>query len=123
MIVKNKCINCANSYSGYAESSMHYSLRCELDDSAVSENGTCESFKLNDYHKLKFQIEKNTELQSKLDKAVEALKLAIKSASFFMGHADCRKDSWCCNCTFCRDKDSSKNLRLACETLKELGVE
>lgn len=106
MIVKNKCINCANSYSGYAESSMHYSLRCELDDSAVSENGTCESFKLNDYHKLKFQIEKNTEIQSNLDKAVEALNLVCVTIE-------------CC----CNDCSTCDALEVINKTLKELGVE
>ena len=61
--------------------------------------------------------------QQREAKLVEALKKAIGSAYFYSRHADCRKDSWACNCEFCRDKDSSKNLREAREVLKELGVE
>jgi hypothetical protein len=51
--------------------------------------------------------------QAELQATREYLGKAIKSAEFFMGHADCRKDSWACKCSFCRDTESSKNLREA----------
>lgn len=52
-------------------------------------------------------------LQQELQKTREHLGKAIKSAEFFMSHADCKRDSWACKCSFCRDTESSKNLREA----------
>jgi len=51
--------------------------------------------------------------QQELQKTREHLGKAIKSAEFFMSHADCKRDSWACKCSFCRDTESSKNLREA----------
>lgn len=52
-------------------------------------------------------------LKEELQSTREYLGKAIKSAEFFMGHADCRNDSWTCKCSFCRDTESSNNLREA----------
>lgn len=66
-------------------------------------------------------IEKeNTELKAKLGKAVEALKITACAAEFYMSHADCRRDSWSCRCSFCRPNDHSKNIRKARQALKEI---
>lgn len=58
------------------------------------------------------KIEKK-QLEQELQKTREHLGKAIKSAEFFMSHADCKRDSWACKCSFCRDTESSKNLREA----------
>lgn len=57
------------------------------------------------------EYEKVRKLEQELQKTREHLGKAIKSAEFFMSHADCKKDSWACKCSFCRDTESSKNLR------------
>ena len=48
-----------------------------------------------------------------IEKAESALRKTIESAEFFMSHADCRKDTWSCKCSFCLDTESSKNIREA----------
>lgn len=53
------------------------------------------------------------QLEQELQKTREHLGKAIKSAEFFMSHADCKRVSWACKCSFCRDTESSKNLREA----------
>ena len=58
-------------------------------------------------------------LEKELQATREYLGKAIKSAEFFMSHADCRKDSWSCNCSFCRDTEASKNLREARQYFKQ----
>jgi len=57
--------------------------------------------------------DENRKLEQELQKTREHLGKAIKSAEFFMSHADCKRDSWACKCSFCRDTESSKNLREA----------
>lgn len=61
----------------------------------------------------------NKQLEKELQKTREHLGKAIKSAEFFMRHADCKKDSWVCKCSFCRDTESSKNLREARQYLQD----
>lgn len=64
-------------------------------------------------------VRKNSEMRQELQKTREYLGKAIKSAEFFMSHADCKKDSWACKCSFCRDTESSKNLREARQYFKD----
>lgn len=65
-----------------------------------------------DYERLiSSKVDKIETLEQELQKTREHLGKAIKSAEFFMSHADCKKDSWACKCSFCRDTESSKNLR------------
>ena len=49
----------------------------------------------------------------------EQLAKAVRSAEFYQSHADCKRDSWTCRCSFCRDTESSKNLREAREFLEK----
>lgn len=56
-------------------------------------------------------------------KLVEALKIGVEAGEFFARHADCNRDSWSCKCSFCKDTDSSSNLRKARQVLKEIGEE
>lgn len=67
--------------------------------------------------------EKIQSQQATIDKLVKALELSIKSAEFFSRHADCKRDSWACKCEFCRDIDSSRNLRTARQCLAEVRGE
>jgi hypothetical protein len=66
------CENCGNSYHGYGESSLVYSLRCmERDDISVQEDDTCPMFE----HKLHYVMVKKIE---KLEKEKEELKEKIR---------------------------------------------
>lgn len=56
-------------------------------------------------------------------KLVEALKIGVEAGEFFARHADCKRDSWSCKCSFCKDTNSSSNLRKARQVLKEIGEE
>jgi hypothetical protein len=58
--------------------------------------------------------------QKELQKAIDALTLAVESASFFNKFADCNRDSWACRCEFCRDTKQTKSLSMARQALKEL---
>lgn len=62
-------------------------------------------------------------LKEENKKLVEALKLAVDSASFFSKFADCTKDSWACRCEFCRDTKQTKSLATARQVLKDIGEE
>lgn len=72
------------------------------------------------FYKNKFEAEK-----AKAEKLKKALTLAVKSAEFFSGHADCRKEGvlFKCHCSFCKESDVKiKDLREARQTLKEIEV-
>lgn len=56
-------------------------------------------------------------------KLVEALKIGVEAGEFFARHADCKRDSWSCKCSFCKDTNSSSNLRKVRQVLKEIGKE
>lgn len=60
-------------------------------------------------------------LKEENKKLVEALKIGVEAGEFFARHADCKRDSWSCKCSFCKDTNSSSNLRKARQVLKELG--
>lgn len=65
------------------------------------------------------EYEKVRKLEQELQKTREQLGKAIKSAEFFMSHADCKRDSWTCRCSFCKDTESSKNPREASQYFKD----
>ena len=58
-------------------------------------------------------------LRKQNERLKEGLNLAVKSAEFFMDHADCKNDTWLCRCSFCRDMTSTGNLKFARQVLKE----
>lgn len=46
MSCKKICENCSFSFEGYGESSLNYGLRCDLKESPVEEDDTCNSFEV-----------------------------------------------------------------------------
>jgi len=63
--------------------------------------------------------EKIKALEEKLESARRVIENTVKACEFFSQHADCRKDSWMCNCSFCKPNDHSKNMRLTREWLRQ----
>jgi len=67
-------------------------------------------------------LENMEELINKQKKEIASLKEqlvnAVEAGEFFSKYADCKKESWACRCSFCRDVDSSRKLREARQFLK-----
>lgn len=93
------------------EQSVDISVVNELNETIKAKDAEIERLKSTFAGYENFQREK--QLEQELQKTREHLGKAIKSAEFFMSHADCKRDSWACKCSFCRDTESSKNLREA----------
>jgi len=50
----------------------------------------------------------------------EALSKVIKAADFYSSHADCKRDSWSCKCSYCKPNDHSINVSHAKKFLKDV---
>lgn len=50
----------------------------------------------------------------------EALSKVIKAADFYSSHADCKRDSWSCKCSYCKPNDHSINVSYAKKFLKDV---
>lgn len=62
------------------------------------------------------------DLKQKNEKLVDALRDATKSGDFFRGHADCTRDSFSCNCSFCKNyTDMNLKLNAAIRLVKDIG--
>ncbi len=57
-------------------------------------------------------------LEKEIASLKEQLVNAVEAGEFFSKYADCKKESWACRCSFCRDVDSSRKLREARQFLK-----
>jgi len=57
-------------------------------------------------------------LEKEIASLKEQLINAVEAGEFFSKYADCKKESWACSCSFCRDVDSSRKLREARQFLK-----
>jgi hypothetical protein len=68
-----------------------------------------------------FYVDQVTKLKADREVLLVELKNAVEAGEFFSRHADCRRDTWACRCSFCKDTESSKKLRLARQTLKSIG--
>jgi hypothetical protein len=73
------------------------------------------------------ELEAKIKLQNqRIENLLKALEKSVSAGEFFSKYADCKSDSWACRCSFCKDVNSSKNLREAREALardKELTRE
>lgn len=69
---------------------------------------------------MKLEFKELEKLKAENKKLKEALKKACEGSTIFEMFADCKRDSWVCNCQFCKDVTSSKKLREARQTLKEI---
>ena len=50
----------------------------------------------------------------------DALDKVIKAADFYSSHADCKRDSWSCKCSYCKPNDHSINVSYAKKFLKDV---
>lgn len=57
-------------------------------------------------------------LEKEIASLKEQLVNAVEAGEFFSKYADCKKESWACRCSFCRDVDSSRKLREARQFLE-----
>ena len=93
MSEKKICDNCANSYVGYGESSIHYGLRCNEKDCSVDGNDTCNMYEANAYIGIKKLQAENKKLeaicckkQREINKLRECVEFYADVKNWFAGY-------------------------------------
>lgn len=73
---------------------------------------------VNPIHVIEYASFENLKKQNEIMR--EALDKVIKAADFYSSHADCKRDSWSCKCSYCKPNDHSINVSYAKKFLKDV---
>ena len=88
--------------------------RGEYDHGCLDCAGSIQSEKLFWLRKEVKELKAKIQLQEqRIENLLKALEKSVSAGEFFSRYADCKSDSWACRCPFCKDVNSSKNLREA----------
>lgn len=89
----------------------------------VPEIGEIKTTKTNTYPSEQFHVIEYAafeKLKKQNEIMREALDKVIKAADFYSSHADCKRDSWSCKCSYCKPNDHSINVSYAKKFLKDV---